>query len=396
MIKPHQTLLLAVTGNSPQIVTETLYGIFQQQLEWPNRIVIMTTQIGAATAKRTLIDEGKLAALCTEWDLPLPAFSEQDLLVITGAENKPVDDARTVEDQSALADFITCHVAQYTSDTSTRIHASIAGGRKTMTFFLGYAMTVFGRDFDRLSHVLVSEQFENLADFYYPSRNSRLITNRNGECLDTAKGEVMLAEIPFVSQRSMLGEAKIHHFASLGYSELVRQIRLANRPNDIKLHFEFDITTPSVMVNDLRLDFSKHRLEFAFYAMFARPRDEYADPIERPSDAINITLVTKALCYELTLLMRLSADAYKDEPEFWEEMEDLGVIDSRTRMAILENSHAIGITEKQFDARKNSLYKFFKRHVPQALADILMPSSLGKSKQYRMNLPPEQITFSEG
>ncbi|WP_330149819.1 CRISPR-associated ring nuclease Csm6 [Shewanella xiamenensis] len=396
MIKPHQTLLLAVTGNSPQIVTETLYGIFQQQLEWPNRIVIITTQIGAATAKRTLIDEGKLAALCTEWDLPLPAFSEQDLLVITGAEDKPVDDARTEEDQTALADFITRHVAQFTSDTHTRVHASIAGGRKTMTFFLGYAMTVFGRDFDRLSHVLVSEQFESLADFYYPSRNSHLITNRNGEYLDTANAEIMLAEIPFVSQRSMLGEANIRHFASLGYSELVRQIRLANRPNDIKLHFEFDVTAPSVMVNDLRLDFSKHRLEFAFYAMFARPRDEYEDPIERPSDATNITLVTKALSYELTLLMRPNAHAHKEEPKFWEEMEDLAVIDSRTRIAILENPHTIGITEKQFDARKNSLYKFLKQHVPQALADILMPSSSGKSKQYRMNLPPEQISFSVG
>ena len=43
--------LLAITGLSPQVVTETLYGIHKQGLPWPNELIILTTQQGAEQAK---------------------------------------------------------------------------------------------------------------------------------------------------------------------------------------------------------------------------------------------------------------------------------------------------------------------------------------------------------
>ena len=48
------------------------------------------------------------------------------------------------------------------------LHVSIAGGRKTMGFYVGYALSLFARDQDRLSHVLVPPSLESRQDFFYP------------------------------------------------------------------------------------------------------------------------------------------------------------------------------------------------------------------------------------
>lgn len=391
MAKPSNTLLLAVTGNSPQVVTETLYGIFKQEFEWPTQIKIITTQVGAEAVRLSLLVQGKLSEFCRHYELPVPHFSVDDILVITDAKGQFVDDARTPEDQTALADFITRQVAQFSLDPNTSIHASIAGGRKTMTFFLGYAMTIFGREYDRLSHVLVSEQFEGLAEFYYPEPHSRVIEGRNKVLLDTSKAEVMLAEIPFVSQRSMFGDA-IKHFSELNYSELVMQIRLAQRPDSIRLHFEFDRDKPAVWINELRLDFSLARFEFAFYAMLARPCGEDDDVIERPNDSVNIALAGKALCAQLALLMGLAAPASSKIEDFLNDLQDEAVLDSRTVDSLLKFD---GLNASVFDTRRNKLREFVQRFVPKALADLVLPVSSGQKKGYSMAIKPDQISFSK-
>ncbi|MBV5299598.1 MAG: TIGR02584 family CRISPR-associated protein, partial [Rhodoferax sp.] len=76
-------------------------------------------------------------------------------------------DIRSPADNRAAADFITAQVRAITADSGCALHASIAGGRKTMGFYLGYALSLFGRPQDRLSHVLVSEPFESSYDFFY-------------------------------------------------------------------------------------------------------------------------------------------------------------------------------------------------------------------------------------
>lgn len=64
------------------------------------------------------------------------------------------------------ADAIVELVRRCTQDDQTALHVSIAGGRKTMGFFMGYALSLYGRPQDRLSHVLVSAPFESNHDFY--------------------------------------------------------------------------------------------------------------------------------------------------------------------------------------------------------------------------------------
>jgi CRISPR-associated protein (TIGR02584 family) len=396
MSGPCRTILLAVTGKSSQVITETLFGIHQQELDWPNEIHIITTTVGREEARLNLIAEGKLAAFCQEYDLTVPVFTEQHIFVVPGADGREVDDARTLDDQEALADFITHMVAKITSDPNVRIHASIAGGRKTMTFFLGYAMSIFGRDVDRLSHVLVSEKFEGNPKFYYPTKNTKAIESSYGT-LDCSKAEVMLAEIPFISQRNMFNEQVIAQFSTLKYSDLVKQIRLAQQPTKLELLFDFDASNPRVWLNQQAIEFKERKLDFAFYAMMARPRDVDDDPIERPTSDSSMALVSSAFYSELALLADIPMSWTKNEQAFLEQLEDRDILESRTVKSLIGEGKntGSGVNASFFDTRKNNLYKYLKQKLPQALADLIMPSSEGKNKAYRMMLSAKQIRFNK-
>ena len=64
---------------------------------------------------------------------------------------------------------------KFTLDDDTQLMVSIAGGRKTMGYYAGYALTLFGRHQDQLSHVLVSEEFEGNRDFFFPTRQTEIV-----------------------------------------------------------------------------------------------------------------------------------------------------------------------------------------------------------------------------
>lgn len=405
MSQPNKTLLLAVTGLSPQVVTETLYAIHKKNLEWPSQIKILTTKKGYEQARLNLIVRGKLKELCQEYNLPLPSFSEDDIEIIPDANKNPVDDAITLEDQEALANHITKFVGTLAADDTIRIHASIAGGRKTMTFFLGYAMTIFGRDFDRLSHVLVSSEFESNRDFYFPTKASTAIDLANGETADSQKAQVMLAEIPFVSQRNLFSEELMNQFKNFDYNTLVSHIRLAQRKDDINLTFNFDRISPFVKLNDITIDFSRRQLDFAFYAMLARPR-EAGDEILRPKSDVDLAAVTSLLYRELAILADIPMDWHRDEIKFLQTLEDLNVLDSRSVAPLLGkrktvddmNDASTGLTLQLFDSRLNYLSEYLQTKLPSALVDIIKPQKIRADKSqhyhYTTKLAANQVSFS--
>ncbi len=110
-------------------------------------------------------------------------------------------DIKTPEQNEAAADFISKTINRFTQDDAAALHVSIAGGRKTMGYYLGYALSLFGRKQDRLSHVLVTDKYEGLKSFFYPTPFSHVIHDRDGRALDSKDAQVMLAEIPFVRLR---------------------------------------------------------------------------------------------------------------------------------------------------------------------------------------------------
>jgi CRISPR-associated protein (TIGR02584 family) len=291
-----KNILLAITGLSPQVVTETLYGIKQAGMEWPDEIQIITTKRGKEQARLGLLEphdgnKPMLEQLCVDYGMQLPVLTTDTIFVVPDAQGEDVDDARTFEDQEALADFIVGHVGKLCADEGIRLHASLAGGRKTMTFFLGYAMTLFSRIDDRLSHVLVDEVFEGNRNFYYPKPYTHVIDGRgDNEKLDAKNAHVILAEIPFIRQRSQLHKNVLKSMESESYLDLVMFQNAVNELHKVKLNI--DLKRRSVTILGKDVDFSDSVMELAFYSMIARQvndngysallkpsRDEFSKPL---------------------------------------------------------------------------------------------------------------------
>lgn len=199
-------ILLAVTGLSPQILTETLYAlsVSEDSSFVPTEVHLLTTSTGKDLARTALLhpDGGQFHALLADYpQIGRPAFDEAHIHVITATDGSPLPDIRTPAENAAAADAITALVSKLTGDEEAALHVSIAGGRKTMGFYLGYAFSLYARPQDRLSHVLVSSPFESHPDFFFPPASPRRLTTRDNKHIDTADAVVTLAEIPVVRLR---------------------------------------------------------------------------------------------------------------------------------------------------------------------------------------------------
>lgn len=213
-------ILLCVAGLSPQIVTETVYALTVpgETRSIPTEIHLLTTAEGAERARLTLLSDepGWFHRLRRDYGLPDIRFTLDEIHILRAADGRLLDDIRNEADNQAIADTITQVVRDLTADPDSAVHASIAGGRKTMGFYLGYALSLFGRPQDRLSHVLVSSPFESNSNFFYPTPVPRVIfaTGPDQRPLDASAAEVMLADIPFVRLRDGLQDTLLRPGAS--------------------------------------------------------------------------------------------------------------------------------------------------------------------------------------
>ena len=203
-------ILVCVTGLTPQVVTETTYALACGEPSWPaTEVHVLTTRTGADRARRTLIDEGRFADLCRDLGLDDVRFGPDTLHVMHAADGSPLDDIRDQSDSTAMADAIMGTIASYTRDPDAALHVSLAGGRKSMGFFAGYALSLYGRVQDRLSHVLVSADFESNPAFFYPPAQPQVMQTRDGRSIDTRDAKVELADIPFVRMRDRLRLSRV-------------------------------------------------------------------------------------------------------------------------------------------------------------------------------------------
>ncbi len=234
--------LLCVAGLTPQIVTETLHCLVHGapgRDPWvPDAIHIITTCEGAERLTLSLLDpeQGHFLAYCDEYGLDSRRirFDSTTIHVIHDSAGEPLADIRSEDDNGQAADCIATIVRKLTQDDGSAIHASIAGGRKTMGFYLGYAMSLFGRPQDRLSHVLVSSPFESLSEFFYPpARPKRLDLGQARGFAHTRDARVTLADIPFVRLRGLLDDAVLGADAS--YRQVVERTQAGITPDVLYL-----------------------------------------------------------------------------------------------------------------------------------------------------------------
>lgn len=263
----NKNILITVLGSSPQVITETLFAL--KDNNFPKKVIVFTTEHGASQIKKLSLHQ-KIEALCKDYNLAVPTLNDDDIYTVKDLNGNNISDIRNSEDQEAMADQITQTVRSLVEDEHCAIHASIAGGRKSMSFYMGYIFSIFARPQDKLSHVLVSPEFES-SSFWYPTPlSSPFIARTNpvtGEnvMLDAQKAKVELAEIPFLRINASLVRQGELLTNNASYRDTLAAYQLALTPENIELEFTSDYR---VLLNGKVLDLSIEAV--AFYRVIAR------------------------------------------------------------------------------------------------------------------------------
>src|SRR5690625_559585 len=309
-------VLVCVTGLTPQVVTETVYALTQREAPWvPDEVHVLTTFTGAERAQLLLgrNGDGKLKGLCRDYGLESVQFSKRHIHVLTDSNGQPLDDIRSQSDNLAMADAILSFIAEVTSDPDSAVHVSLAGGRKSMGFFAGYALSLYGRAQDRLSHVLVSEDFETLPDFFYPPLQPVTLETRTGKQVSTANARVDLADIPFVRLRDRLPRSLLGGGSFVDAVEAAQ--KLEKSPELI-----VDIRHRRIVCSCTRIKLSAPN--FAVYAWMAQRALDKTEPGVRLSEfnAVNSALRKQLRAFGNKLYdndMSVEAEQWDDRP--WED-----------------------------------------------------------------------------
>jgi len=271
-------ILLCVAGMTPQIITETLYVLTQKRCERVDEIRVITTIDGRNKILKSLLDEddGKFVKFCHDFDIEHDSikFDETTIALLRTPDGLTLADIREPKENEFAGNQICQIVEALTKDPNTRIHASAAGGRKTMSIYLTAAMQLFGRPQDTLSHVLVNEDFESTQlepEFYYPPPTPRTLVNkRTGKEISTADAKIYLADIPFIRLRGVL-----ENWLQKGgpdYGDYVLQaqeeLRLIETANDLQ------IIRPKRIIILAGQPITLPKRQFFFYVLFAEMRQQ--------------------------------------------------------------------------------------------------------------------------
>lgn len=206
-----KNILLAVTGLSPQVITETLYALHQRN-QPVDEIHIISTRSGKERIYAELIGgiQGHFYRYLKEYEFGKNTiqFGHDHVHVVMDEHGNELADILTAYDNERLLSKCLDLSFQFTARKDTSVFFSVAGGRKTMSSCLTLAAQLYGRPQDRLYHVLVSPEFESNRDFFYPPKKSRQIELHDNQgqpyFKETKFAQISLINIPFVSIREQL------------------------------------------------------------------------------------------------------------------------------------------------------------------------------------------------
>src|SRR2546421_3839473 len=293
-MKKRKQILLCVAGGTPQVITETLWWLANETEERVDEIRVITTKEGRKKVLENLLDEqnGRFHQFCK--DFPEFAFQrplkkrikfdgKEGLYLLTNKETgvpnpRDDDDDRlpdilTTEENQQAANQICDIVRELTQNVDVRLHATVAGGRKTMGLYLMAAMQMFGRNDDTMSHVLVNAEVENKQDFFYitpepvvlKDRDGQALKKKDGSDLTTHDGKIYLAQIPFIRLRGM--GLNLLDKAGSRYNELVDEVQSRLWLLESAFKLRFDLKNNKVMFGTCEAELNPK--DFFVYLLFA-------------------------------------------------------------------------------------------------------------------------------
>ncbi|GBD26338.1 hypothetical protein HRbin30_01670 [bacterium HR30] len=264
--------LVFVAGASPQVITETVWALCQRRPVPRTKIFVLTTTSGRDHIERALLSRGGAwAALRREYPAARQFdFGAKQVLLLPGPNQHPLEDVRSDADSVAAGNFILDFVRSYTAPGYPPLHASIAGGRKTMGYLLGTAMMLYGRVDDRLSHVLVRPAALEGTDFFFPPRKRQLVqvVAPSGTAVEVPVKDISidLAELPFPRLRLLQETGEL---PSGNFSELVQ--RLQHRLGQyVRPNIQIDVTQQRLICGGEAIRVSPLRI--GIYAILAKRR----------------------------------------------------------------------------------------------------------------------------
>ena len=231
-----RTILLAVTGMSPAVLTETVWALADKKPPvFPDEIIVLTTTAGQEAIQKQLFGPDQI------WDglrrhlLGKNADSDPRLIFGPGPHNVktfsrvqsgrrvPVDKIDSLEENEATADCILDELWHHTEKAGQHLIISIAGGYKSMSALMMSCLSLLGRPTDRVTHVLVDAPYElNGLGFYYPDQPVQTLTLRDIQAV-AAKANIRLFDVPWVPFRVLFEKELRQKPAS--YTQFVAKLR---------------------------------------------------------------------------------------------------------------------------------------------------------------------------
>jgi CRISPR-associated protein (TIGR02584 family) len=172
-IKLIREVFVAVLGTTPQVLTECLYYYYSEhygEKRYFDQIVVITTAAGNKALMDGIISKFRIHDLENELGVPkgtIP-FSHADVHQIHDEKGVPLVDIRSTKDNQIATEQIFSIIKSITDDESTRLTATVAGGRKTMSTTMALAYQIFARQQDELIHIITHDSKFGAPEWYFP------------------------------------------------------------------------------------------------------------------------------------------------------------------------------------------------------------------------------------
>lgn len=385
-----KNILFLVTGMTPQIITETVWALAcdaSKQNAWiPDEIQVLSTDDGLTQIRATLLDGGVFAQF--QKDYPILAntrFDHDCLHAIQDDQQKTLKDLKTPQDNELAGDCICAKIRQLTQDDDMVLHVSIAGGRKTMGFYAGYALSLYGRACDKMSHVLVDSEFESAKDFYYPTLHDVFVEQRHtSKKLNAKNAQIWLADIPFVRMRNAIDD-KHSLKQDASFSEVIAQINESFKP----IHLTIDTKNQQIIINDGAFTVSLPPREFAMLHWFADLRKQGRHGVIAPTVDLNKNYgVNKQKDLKHVQKLRDVQKLSEEYRQYYDRLKIKDVFDE-------DEMKTLDMGKSFFESVKSRLEKKLKENLGLELANKIKPIQEKRGLPFYLNLNPNHIHITE-